>query len=192
MVAQTQRRVYSPEEYLALEEAAAEKSEFRDGERVPMTGGSTTHNELAGNVYALLKVALRKQPYKVFIGDVRLWIPERRIYTYPDVMVIADGVEYYEGRQDTVLNPRVIVEVLSSSMGSYDREGKFAAYRTLPSFEEYLLLDQTRVHVEHYAKTGRKRWAFAEYDEEDGAVKFETIPFEVSLAALYKRVEIEA
>ena len=187
----TERRYYSPEEYLALEEEAEFRSEYLDGLIVPMAGGTTNHNRLAGNLYAAM-VANLDEAYEPFIGDVRLWIPERRIYTYPDVMVIADGVEYYEGRKDTVLNPRMIVEVLSSSTGSYDREGKFAAYRTLPSFEEYLLLDQTRVHVEHYAKTGRKRWAFTEYDEEDGAVQFETIPLKVSLAALYKRVELEA
>ncbi len=187
----TERHFYTPDEYLALEEEAEFRSEYLDGLIVPMAGGTTNHNRLARNLCSVMNYEL-DEAYEAFIGDVRLWIPERRIYTYPDVMVIADGVEYYEGRKDTVLNPRVIVEVLSSSTGSYDREGKFAAYRTLPSFEEYLLLDQTRVHVEHYAKTGRKRWSFAEYDEEDGEVKFETVPLEISLAALYKRVELEA
>ncbi len=187
----TERHFYTPEEYLALEEKASFRIEYFDGVIVPKAGLTVNRNRLTGSLCAAMSREL-DGAYEPFIGDVRLWIPERRIYTYPDVMVIADGVEYYEGRKDTVLNPRVIVEVLSSSTGSYDREGKFAAYRTLPSFEEYLLLDQTRVHVEHYAKTGRKRWSFAEYDEEDGVVKFETIPLKVSLEALYKRVELEA
>jgi Uma2 family endonuclease len=110
---QTQPRSYSPEEYLKLEVAAESKSEYRDGAIVPMTGGSTDHNDIAGNLYAHLKFALRQQPHKIFIGDVRLWIPGCRLFTYPDVMLIAGEPAFYEGRTDTVTNPQMIVEVLS-------------------------------------------------------------------------------
>ena len=186
----TEQRYYSPAEYLALEEAADFRSEYTDGLIIPMTGGSTNHNRLAGNLHAGMVFGL-PDDYEPFIGDVRLWIPKKRIYTYPDIMVIAGDVAYHDERTDTVLNPQVIVEVLSKSTEQYDRQGKFAAYRTLPSFQEYLLIDQTQVLVEHYFKTAKKRWSFVEYDEEDESIKFETIPFEISLAALYKRVKFE-
>jgi Uma2 family endonuclease len=127
----TQKRYYSPEEYLALEEAADYKSEYIDGEIVPMAGGSTNHNRIAGNFYAALNFAFRTEDYEVFMSDVRLWIHERRIYTYPDVMVVAGEPEYYNNRTDTITNPRVIIEVLSPSTKRYDSSKKFEAYRTI-------------------------------------------------------------
>ena len=151
----TEQRYYSLEEYLALEEAADYKSEYIDGEIVPMAGGSINHNQIAGNFYAELNFAFKKLDYRVFMSDVRLWIAKRRIYTYPDVMVIVGEPEYdsdspagtLRDRTDTITNPKVIVEVLSDSTKGYDRSGKFQAYRTLPTFAEYLLIDQTKIYV---------------------------------------------
>ncbi|MGH2412270.1 MAG: Uma2 family endonuclease [Microcystaceae cyanobacterium] len=184
----TETRYYSPKEYLEREEAADDKSEYIDGLIIPMAGGSTNHNRIAGNFYAALNFALRQQNYEVFISDVRLWIPERRIYTYPDVMVIAGEPQYSQNRNDTVTNPQVIVEVLSSSTRGYDREGKFEAYRTISTFQEYLLVDQTRIHVEQYAKVGKKQWSLWEYDEEDEAIALKSVPFQVVLQDLYNKV----
>lgn len=187
----TQQRYYTPEEYLELESAADYKSEYIDGKIIPMAGGSTNHNRIAGNLYAALNYAFRQQDYEVFIGDVRLWIPNKRIYTYPDVMVVAGEPEYFNNRTDTITNPQVIVEVLSKSTESYDREDKFRAYRTIATFEEYLLIDQTRILVEHYSKTGKKRWELREYDEEDVAIALNSLPFEISLQDLYNKVKFE-
>ena len=186
----TEQRYFTPEEYLALEEEAELRHEYIDGQIIPMAGGSTNHNRLAGNLYSAINNGL-SDDYEPFIGDVRLWLPQRNIFTYPDVMVIAGAIAYHNNRTDTVLNPQVIVEVLSESTEKYDREGKFSAYRTLPSFQEYLLIDQTQIHVEHYAKTGPKQWSFTEYDEEDGAFSLKTIPFEMALIDLYGRVRFE-
>lgn len=132
MVIQVQPRFYTPEEYLVLEEVAEDKSEYRNGEIVPITGGSTDHNDIAGNLYAHLKFALRQQPYKIFIGDVRLWIPTWQLFTCPDVMMIAGEPAFYPGRTDTVTNAQMIVEVLSKSTRNYDQGDKFDAYRTVP------------------------------------------------------------
>ena len=140
----TEKRYYTPEEYLQLEEVADYKSEYIDGEIIPMAGGTTNHNRIAGNFYAALNFALRQQNYEVFIGDVRLWIPKRRIYTYPDVMVVAGEPEYFNNRKDTILNPQVIIEVLSKSTKGYDHQEKFEAYRSLDNIQEYLLIDQTQ------------------------------------------------
>src|ERR671932_1365456 len=187
----TQKRYYSTEEYLALEEAADYKSEYIDGEIVPMAGGSTNHNQIAGNFYAELSFAFKKLDYRVFMSDVRLWIPQRRIYTYPDVMVVVGEPEYYKNRTDTITNPRVIIEVLSASTKGYDRSKKFETYRTIPTFEEYLLIDQTRRYIEHFSKTDKKRWSFCEYDESDDAIALSSVSFEISLADIYNKVNFE-
>lgn len=187
----TQQKYYSPEEYLALEEAADYKSEYIDGEIFPMAGGSTNHNQIAGNFYAELNFAFKKLDYRVFMSDVRLWIPDKRIYTYPDVMIVEGEPEYFNGRTDMITNPKVIAEVLSNSTQGYDRSGKFEAYRTIPTFEEYLLFDPTKIHVEQYSKTANKRWSFREYDVEDEAISLTSVQFEILFVDLYNKVKFE-
>jgi len=187
----TEQRYYTPEEYLTLEEAADDKSEYIDGQIFPMAGGSTNHNRIAGNLYAALNFAFKTQEYDVFMSDVRLWIPKRRIYTYPDVMVIVGEPDYYNNRTDTVTNPQVIIEISSKSTQRYDRSDKFQAYRTIPSFREYLLLDQTKRYVEHFSKIDAKQWSLREYDESDQAIAFSSIDFEISLTDAYNKVKFE-
>ena len=187
----TQTRDYTPEEYLAIEEFSEYKSEYINGQIIPMAGGTVNHNKLAGNLYAALNFAFKQQDYQVFIGDVRLWIPEKRIFTYPDVMIIAGEPEYINNRTDIIVNPVVIIEVLSKSTQAYDRGGKFNAYRTLPTFQEYLLVDQTRIHVEQSYITSKKQGWFREYDEEDEAIALAAVPFQISLNDLYSKVKFE-
>lgn len=191
MLIQTQPKLYTPEEYLALEEAAETKSEYRDGEIVPMMGGSTNHNDIAGNLYAHLKFALRQQPYKVFIGDVRLWIPAWQLFTYPDVMMIAGEPEFYSERTDTVTNPQMIIEVLSKSTRNYDQGDKFDAYRTIPEFQEYVLVDQYQVYVKQFTKTEAGHWLLKEYKEAQQTVSFTSIDFAIELEEIYEGVRIQ-
>lgn len=188
----TKKQYYSPEEYLALEEAADYKSEYIDGEIIPLTGKSTNHNQIAGNFSAALNFAFKTQDYEVFMSDVRLWIPAKRIYTYPDVMIIAGEPEYFNDRTDMITNPRVIIEVLSDSTQGYDKQGKFEFYRSIASFEEYLLIDQTKIYVEQYSKTANKRWSFREYDVEDEAIALASVQFEISLVDVYNKVKFAA
>ncbi|MDZ7965687.1 MAG: Uma2 family endonuclease [Nostoc sp. DedSLP03] len=187
----TQQRYYTPEEYLELEEAADYKSEYIDGQIIPMAGGTVNHNQIALNLSTELNFAFKKQNYRVFMGDVRLWILQKRTYTYPDVMILAGEPEYFNNRKDIILNPQIIVEVLSKSTKGYDREDKFHAYRTISTFQEYLLIDQTRIHVDQFSKTGKKQWTLREYDEEDEAIALVTVPFEISLQDLYNKVKFE-
>ena len=187
----TQTRDYTPEEYLAIEEFSEYKSEYINGQIIPMAGGSTNHNRIALNFGSALNFAFKQQDYEVFIGDVRLWIPEKRIFTYPDVMIIAGEPEYVNNRTDTIVNPVVIIEVLSKSTQAYDREGKFNAYRTIPTFQEYLLVDQTRIRVEQSYITSKKQGWFREYDEEDEAIALTSVPFQISLNDLYSKVKFE-
>ncbi|QKD83496.1 Uma2 family endonuclease [Thermoleptolyngbya sichuanensis A183] len=150
MMAQTETKRYTAEEYLELEVASETRNEYRDGEIVPMMGGTPNHNDIAGNLYILLKSALKGKDYRIFYADQQLWIPGASLYTYPDVMVLPKPLELQAGRKDTVMNPCFIAEVLSKSTRSYDRSDKFAAYRTISSFQEYLLIDQDEIHVEHH------------------------------------------
>ncbi|MBD2493177.1 Uma2 family endonuclease [Nostoc sp. FACHB-280] len=187
----TQQQYYTPEEYLQLEEAAEYKSEYIDGQIIPMAGGTVNHARISLNLGSVLNFAFRQQNYEVFVGDVRLWISQKRIYTYPDVMIIAGEPEFFNNRQDIITNPQIIVEVLSKSTKNYDYEDKFAAYRTIPTFQEYLLIDQYRVHVEQFSKIGKKQWNLREYDEEDNAIAFASVPFEISLQDLYNKVNFD-
>jgi Uma2 family endonuclease len=185
----TQRCYYTPDEYLALEESAEYKSEYHDGQIIPMTGGTTNHNQIALNMSVALSIAFKGRDYRVFIGDIRLWIPEVRRYTYPDVMVIAGQPEYYKNRKDTVTNPQVIIEVLSKSTRNYDRGDKFDYYKTLPTFQEYILIEQSQVKIAQYFKIEAKRWLYREYDEEDMALSFNGFEFEVPLIDIYEKVD---
>ncbi len=192
MIAQVEeKKYYTYEEYLELEVNSAERHEYIDGEIILMTGGTPNHNQAAGNFYAALNFALRRQPYRVFVTDQRLWIPKKRIYTYPDVMVVQGELQMQEGRGDTITNPLVIAEVLSKSTKSYDKDDKFAAYRTIPTFQEYILIDQYEVHVEQYFKTDTKRWIFTEYDDLNETLCLNSICFEIALADIYDNVQFE-
>jgi Uma2 family endonuclease len=182
---------YSPEEYLAIEQEAAERHEYRDGEIILMAGGLPNHNRITVNISGFLNFASRGKPYQVFAADQRLWIPEKRLYTYPDVMVIQGDLVLQEGRKDTLVNPLMIVEVLSKSTEGYDRGDKFAAYRSIPGFQEYLLVSQSSQWIEHYVKRTEKKWDFQAYDETDVVVQLETIGVEMAIGDIYDKVEFE-
>jgi Uma2 family endonuclease len=188
---QTQSRIYTPEEYLELEAKADYKSEYRDGEIVPMTGGTTNHNELALNLAATLKLSLRGQGYKIYIGDVRLWIPEYRQYTYPDVMVIQGQPVYANNSRTTVMNPKIIIEVLSKSTQNYDQGDKFMYYRSIPEMQEYILLDQKQYHLIQHTKTATGQWLLTEYRGKSASLSLEAIEFHLSLAELYEGVDFD-
>ncbi|WP_071191512.1 Uma2 family endonuclease [Trichormus sp. NMC-1] len=185
---QTQTRYYTPEEYLELEEKAEYKSEYRDGDIVPMTGGTTNHNKIAGNFYAYLKFALKKKNYDVYIGDVRLWIPRYRQYTYPDVMVIQGEPIYTGANTTTVMNPLLIAEVSSKSTSNYDQSDKFLYYRSIPEFKEYILINQYQYHVMQYVKTDDSKWIFTEYESESDIFKLQTVDFQIAFNDLYEQV----
>ena len=153
MDVQTRTHIYTPEEYLELEEKAPYKSEYRDGEIIPMTGGTGNHNKITLAIAAILLYSLRRTKYEVFMGDMRLWIPEYREYTYPDVMVTDGKAIYTDKKNTTVTNPLLIVEVLSKSTKNYDQGEIFTFYRSIPQLKEYVLVEQNKYQVMHYSKT---------------------------------------
>jgi Uma2 family endonuclease len=187
----TQKRYYTPEEYLALEESAIDKSEYHDGEIVPMTGGTTNHNSIIINLIANLKFGLRGKNYSLFTSDVRLWIPLTRRYVYPDIMVIQGEPIYHENNKTIVTNPLIIVEVLSNSTQDYDRGSKFLAYRSIPEFREYILIDQYSYHIEQFAKNPDGKWVLTEYDSDELVLILESVEFQMSVRDIYERINFE-
>ncbi|MGG6265678.1 Uma2 family endonuclease [Leptolyngbya sp. AN03gr2] len=189
MILQTEtKRKYTPEEYLEAEVQSDERHEYNDGEILLMAGGLPNHNKIAGNLHTELNVALKREPYSVFVTDQRLWIPDKRIYTYPDVMVMAEPIQCQEGRRDTLINPLLIAEILSQSTQNFDRAGKFSAYRSIASFQEYLLIDQHSVHVEHYTKE-ENRWILVDYEDENAEISLSSVPCRILVADLYNKVD---
>ncbi len=179
---------YTPEEYLELEAKADDKNEFRDGEIIAMTGGTTNHHKLALNLATRLNLALDDLNYEVYIGDVKLWIPQYRQFTYPDVMVVEGEPVYYSTNTTTVTNPLLIAEVLSKSTKDYDQGDKFLYYRSIPELKEYILIDQSQYYVMQYVKTGEHQWILTEYKTENAQLNLSTVELQLSVQQLYKKV----
>ncbi|MEA5555066.1 Uma2 family endonuclease [Nodularia spumigena] len=191
MQIQTQKRQYTPEEYLQIEEKSEYKNEYLDGEIVPMAGGTTNHNEISLNFCTNFKFRMRGKNYKIYMGDVKLSIPRYRIYAYPDVMIIP-GEPIYEGTgTTTITNPVIIAEVLSKSTESYDKTSKFRYYRSLPTFKEYIMIDQYEYFVEQFYKNNDGQWVLTEYETQDAVLSLQTIDFQISLSDIYEGINFE-
>lgn len=181
---------YTPAEYLALEEQATERHEYRNGEIIPMAGGTTDHhNSIACNFLAFAKFGLRGQGYRPFMSDVKLWIPEPPQYTYPDVMLVQGEPDYHGEGKTIITNPQVIVEVLSKSTQAKDQTEKFRYYRSIPSFQEYILISQYDHYAEQYVKTDSGKWLLGEYSGAGATLQLATVDLSISFEELYENVE---
>ncbi|QHU98989.1 Uma2 family endonuclease [Synechocystis sp. CACIAM 05] len=191
MVAQLKqtKTTYTPEEYLALEETAEFRNEYIDGEIIPMTGGTTIHNQIAGNFYRAFPLSIDSQDYYTYINDVKVWIEACRVYTYPDVLII-EGEPIYQGDSPVVVtNPKVIIEVLSDSTATYDRTKKFGFYRLLPSLQEYILISQSAYYVEQFSKRDDGQWLFSPVESLENQLTLTSVNFQISMQDLYQRVK---
>jgi Uma2 family endonuclease len=181
------RRGYSLEDYRRFEAESLERHEYRDGEVVTMTGGSATHNKIVLAIVSWLLGQLDSQ-YEVFASDLRLWLPQYNRATYPDVMVVEGEPVFQEQRSDEILNPTLIVEVLSPSTAAYDRGDKFRRYRSIPSFAEYLLVSQQEPYVEQFSRRDEGVWEFRALEGLEGAIGFPRFDVELPLGEIYRRV----
>ena len=189
MTQAAEKTTYSPEEYLKSEIRSEERHEYIDGEIRLMTGGTPNHNRICRNLLIALELAFKGKPFETFITDQRLWLPERNIYTYPDIMVLENPIQLQEGRTDTVMNPCLIAEVLSKSTKDYDRSEKFILYRMMDNFQEYLLIDQYQIQVEHYLKTAANQWLLSEYKDPEVTLNLNSVDVQVKIADLYENIE---
>ncbi|MBV9678316.1 MAG: Uma2 family endonuclease [Acidobacteriaceae bacterium] len=179
------------EEYLALERQAEFKSEYVNGEMFAMAGTSENHALLVTNLVAELRQALRRGPCRVYSSDMRVCVSPAGRYTYPDVVVACEKPKFLDGTQDTLLNPTLLIEVLSPSTADYDRGGKFQSYRTLASLEEYLTVAQDQIHMEQWHKQPDGRWILTEYTAASNCLRLESLSVELSIADIYEKVTLD-
>lgn len=179
-------------EYLEMERASEEKHEFLDGEIYLMSGASLKHNLIVTNTVSGLHSQLRNRPCVVFPSDMRVRIRDNRHYTYPDITVVCDPLQLEDTEQDTLLNPTLIIEVLSPSTESYDRGRKFQHYRTLASLQEYVLISQDSTRIERYLRQPNDEWLLADASGIDASLELASIQCVLSLAEVYEKVTFEA
>ncbi len=181
----------TPEEYLAMERQAEYKSEYFNGEVFAMTGASRKHNLIAANILAALHAQLRKRPCEIYPSDMRVKVSPSGLYTYPDVVVVCEEPLFDDDQKDTLLNPTLLVEVLSKSAADYDRGEKFEHYRTIESLAEYVVIAQDKYHVEHHVRQPDKQWLLSETNNSQDTIHLPAIDCDLALADVYDKVEME-
>ena len=178
---------YTVEDYLTLERSASYKSEFRDGQIYAMTGASRKHNLVSGNIYRELSIQLKKRSCEAYINDMRVKATEALSYYYPDVAVVCGTPQFEDAQVDTLLNPTLLIEVLTPSTEAYDRGKKFAHYRKIASLREYLLVAQDQPNIERYVRRGDV-WILSEVMGIDTSIILECIECALSLREVYDKV----
>ena len=182
---------FTPDDYRAIEETAEERHEYCNGEMIAMSGGSEVHSTIACNSLIYLGFLLRDTDFRLYNSDLRVWIPEHRYGTYADLIVVNGEPVFNGDRTDKILNPLLIVEVLSPSTEAYDRGEKFRKYRSLASFCEYLLVSQTEPYIEQYYNGDRQsndRWQWQVYDGLDRAIVLPSLNIELPMSEVYCRL----
>ena len=184
-------KCYSRDEYLILEEKAEFRSEYLNGEIVGMAGASFSHVQIVLNIAVLIKSQTKVKGCKSFINDLRVYIPECSRYYYPDFGVVCGtpNLEKIRGLQN-LLNPTLILEVISRSTEHHDRGDKLECYRTLPSLQYYLLVSQDRAFVEVYSRMNSQLWSYETYTGKTAVFALEKIGCTLDLASVYEEIEI--
>jgi Uma2 family endonuclease len=182
----------SEAEYLAFERDSDQKHEYFDGQIYFMAGGTATHDKIAGNTYASLHGQLRNRSCSVYSSDLRIRVAQTGLYTYPDVSVVCGREQFADEREDTLMNPIVIIEVLSPSTEKYDRGKKFQHYRTILSLREYVLISQDDFHIERYTRQDDNQWLLAEVTGLDAQIELSSIQASLALRDVYAKVTLAA
>jgi Uma2 family endonuclease len=185
-----QKQNYSIEEYLQLENAGIEKHEYYKGEIFAMSGARLDHIIVTGNLFAGLWNRLKGKPCRPFNSDIRIHIEKNTLFTYPDVSLICGEPKSLNDDGINFLNPVVLIEVLSPSTRSYDREGKFKLYRDIPSLKQYIIVDPGIVNVESYFVNSQDNWELIEYKEAAAVLQLPEIGVEIPLNEIYEGIEI--
>lgn len=182
--------VLTDDEYLEHERQRDAKHELVHGVEVAMAGGTPKHNAIAMNLGAALKQRLRGRRCLVFPSDQRVHVEATGLFTYPDLTVVCDTPKFHPNGRDTLVNPRLVVEVLSSSTEAYDRGAKFAHYRSIASLEEYVLVSQTNERVEHYRRLETGQWLLTVSEGGDAMLSLPALGCEIGLAEIYEDIEL--
>lgn len=182
----------SEEAYLAMERAADARHAYLDGDVFAMTGASRTHNLITLSIASELRGRLKPRGCEVYASDMRVHVPETGLYTYPDVSVVCGEPRFLDGELDTLLNPRIIVEVLSPSTEDHDRGLKFLHYRSIESLRDYVLVAQNRIHVEHLRRRRDGRWLLSEHARPADTIAFDDLETSLEIATIYDGVAVDA
>jgi Uma2 family endonuclease len=181
------QRHYSLDEYFVVEENSAVKHEFFNGEIFAMAGASVAHNHISGNLLALLRTNLRETTCNAFGSDLRIGSPAG-LFTYPDVSVICGRVDLVPDRPDTATNPVLLFEVLSDATRDYDRGEKFELYKAIPSLQEYVLIEQGEVFIQHFRRSESGRWSETALTSLAETLHLPSIATEIAVAEVYREV----
>lgn len=182
----------SPPEYLRLERQAEHKSEYLNGEIFAMSGASRKHNLVAGNTFGELRQQLRgRASCEAYMGDMRVKVTANGLYTYPDVVVVCGEPSFEDEHVDTLLNPTVLIEVLSKSTERYDRIAKSSYYRTLDSLGEHLLVAQDEIRLEQYVRQPDGQWLLYDYRSLDEVAELKSIGCSLVLRDVYDKVRFD-
>lgn len=185
------KQKFSIEEYLEMENAAVEKHEYYRGEIFAMSGAKMAHNRISGNVYATLHQKLKGKSCQPYNSDQRVHIKSNTLFTYPDVSIVCDKEVFLNDDEWNLLNPSVIIEVLSPSTKNYDRGEKFMLYRDILTLREYILVDSARVHIEVFRLNANQRWELEEYSSLKDQLHIKAINEHIDITEIYDRVKIE-
>ena len=191
MVVVTSESLYTPEEYLYREERSKSKHEYVNGKIIPMPGASVPHNLITVNVITALKSFLKKGEKKYFVmgSDIKIGIQAFTHFRYPDAVVVCEEIKYYGSRTDVIINPLLIVEVLSTGTESVDRGVKFDDYKTLSSFKEYVLISQEKPYVSTYFREEEDLWRTKVVEDLEASVNLRSIGCEIALTDIYDQIE---
>jgi len=187
-MASNPKTIYTPDEYLALERSCEAKHEYYNGEIFAMGGASRYHVLAVTNLVGELHTQLKDGPCQVYSADLRVKVSPTGLYTYPDVIVLCEEPRFSDEQNDTLLNPALIIEVLSESTENYDRGRKFEQYRTIDSFVEYLLIAQDRSHVEHHIRQADGSWLLYETNNLADTIQLKSVPCTLRMADIYAKV----
>jgi len=188
-MAQPAVKYLSPSEYLTFEREAADRHEYYKGEIFAMSGASFKHNIIEDNVRGTLHTFLKGKNCRSFGSNLRVHIPQNTLYTYPDVLIVCDKPIFQDDTFDTLLNPTVIIEILSPSTANYDRGAKFDLYREINSLKEYILIDASTIHFVHYVKNADNTWTLSESKTLADSFYINAIGLKLPLLEVYASVE---
>ena len=186
------KTLLTPEQYLEIERKAEFKSEYYQGEMFAMAGAKQAHNLIVLNLGAEIRQQLRKRPCRAFVNDMRVCVSATGMYTYPDLTALCGEPQFLDETQDTLLNPTLIVEVLSPSTEFYDRVRKFEHYRAAQSVGEYLVVSSERVSAELYTRQPDGSWLLTTADRMEDSLDLQSVGVHLALADLYEKVEFPA
>jgi Uma2 family endonuclease len=179
----------TPEQYLEIERKAEYKSEYINGEMFAMAGAKRVHNLIVANLVARLNEQFRSRPCEVYPSEMRVHVPATGLYAYPDVAAVCGEPQFLDDQEDTLLNPSLLVEVLSPSTEAYDRSRKFELYKSVESVREYLLVTADRPHADLYTRQPDGRWLLASADTTESVLTLESVGAQLTLGDLYEKVE---